>query len=654
MNLLLRIMLVLALVLPVWAQTTFTNPIKTGDAPDPHVYYSNGFYYGCYTTGGDIRIWKNANLHQIFQGPSASVYSGRDLWAPEIHFLNGKWYIYSTTHPGNYWFNTIVLEANTADPLGSYSLKATFSGLSNTIDASPWQDPATGQLYLTYSKMDGAAGQEIWLTKMSNPYTLEGSPVRLSWPDYAWEKENGNVNEGPQFLAKGDKVHIVYSASQCHYEGYKLGMLTITAGGNLMDPGAWSKSAVSVFQKNPANNAYAVGHHSTVQTPNGEWWLVYHGKYDSNKNTVNSPRDARMQSFTWNGNVPNFGVPVATGTALAIPGSGSPVLIEPATHWEFDSGLEGWNGPNNMTATASGGVLSMSISGGDPFIYSPDNLALDMSKFNQVIVRMKNQTTSTSAQLYWATTAATGFDNAKSTGFTIVANDNALRDYVVNLSGKNAWTGTLKQIRLDPEAGATTGSSQVDFVRISGNFSGSPISIPGVLEFEDYNLGGEGNAYHETESANLGGAYRTSEGVDIQGTSDAGGGNNIGWLDAGEWLDYTINVAQDGLYDLDIRSAASTTGNVIHIESNGVNVSGAISVSNTGGIQTWATVKTSCTLKAGLQRLRLVVDQSSGGFNLNKITFSKQAPTWVSPSRPPLNATSQPKLYNLLGRWLGR
>ena len=95
--------------------------------------------------------------------------------------------------------------------------------------------------------MDGASGQEIWVSKMSNPYTLQGTPVKISGPDYAWEKENGNVNEGPQFLEHGSKIHIVYSASQCHYEGYKLGLLSSDINADLTNTASWSKSPTSVF-----------------------------------------------------------------------------------------------------------------------------------------------------------------------------------------------------------------------------------------------------------------------------------------------------------------------------------------------------------------------------------------------------------------------
>lgn len=312
---------------PSSGQCNFTNPVRGGDAPDPHVVYKDGFYYGCHTTDSDVRIYRSETLHDIFQGEWVSVWGGKpNIWAPEIHYIEGKWYIYTTYNTGSFWFNTVVLEGNSQDPFDGFTLKATFSQLSNTIDATVWQDSTDRQIYMAYSRMDGTSQmQEIWITKMQNPYTLQGSPVRLSYPEFAWEKKPYGVNEGPAFLQHGNKLHIIYSASQCHYEDYCLGMLTAEMGSNYMDPASWTKHPEPVFSKYPENNAYAVGHHSCIQTPGGEWWLIYHGKYNHNKNTVEAPRDARMQPFYFRDDYPVFGVPVAAGTPLNCPDTGGDI-----------------------------------------------------------------------------------------------------------------------------------------------------------------------------------------------------------------------------------------------------------------------------------------------------------------------------------------
>jgi GH43 family beta-xylosidase len=300
---------------------TFTNPVATGDSPDPQVMYKDGYYYGCHTTGGDVRIYKSETLQDIFHSPSAVVWGGKqDVWAPEIHFLNGKWYVYTSYKMDSLWLNIVVLEGTSGDAQGVYTEKARLTSIGPAIDPSVWQDSADNQIYIAYSKFSRISGQEIWISKMSNPYTLQGKPVRLSYPEYDWEKQSGSVNEGPSFLKHGSKLHIIYSASQCHYENYCLGMLTAESGSNYMDTTSWKKSDKPVFQKYPVNGVYAVGHHCCIQTPGGEWWLVYHGKYESNRNGQAS-RDARMQPFTFNGDMPVFGVPVRTGEPVTCPGN---------------------------------------------------------------------------------------------------------------------------------------------------------------------------------------------------------------------------------------------------------------------------------------------------------------------------------------------
>ncbi|MEB3339438.1 carbohydrate-binding protein, partial [Okeania sp.] len=67
------------------------------------------------------------------------------------------------------------------------------------------------------------------------------------------------------------------------------------------------------------------------------------------------------------------------------------------------------------------------------------------------------------------------------------------------------------------------------------------------IEAENYKPGGEGVAYHDTTSGNSGNKYR-SEDVDIQTTSDVGGGYNVGWINPGEWLTYDVQIPEAGDY----------------------------------------------------------------------------------------------------------
>jgi len=150
-------------------------------------------------------------------------------------------------------------------------------------------------------------------------------------------------------------------------------------------------------------------------------------------------------------------------------------------------------------------------------------------------------------------------------------------------------------------------------------YLGTPLQIPGMIEAEYYDLGGEGIAYHDSSSGNDGGALR-NEDVDIEPTSDDGGGYDVGWINDGEWLRYTVNVAAAGNYDIRMRVAEFFPGGVVHLEMNGVDLIGPQSVPPTGGLQNWTTIIVpNVRLAAGQQTLRVVAN--AGGWSLNYITF---------------------------------
>ncbi len=146
-------------------------------------------------------------------------------------------------------------------------------------------------------------------------------------------------------------------------------------------------------------------------------------------------------------------------------------------------------------------------------------------------------------------------------------------------------------------------------------YPGQPFGLPTRIEAEDYDEGGEGAAYHDQDASNNGGQYRTGEGVDVELCTDTGGGYNLGWFNAGEWLEYTVNVPVVGQYTLDARVASQSSGGTFHVAFNGVDRTGQMTVPVTGGWQNWTTITTTVSLAAGIQTLRVVVE--SNGFNFN-------------------------------------
>lgn len=142
--------------------------------------------------------------------------------------------------------------------------------------------------------------------------------------------------------------------------------------------------------------------------------------------------------------------------------------------------------------------------------------------------------------------------------------------------------------------------------------AGAP--IPGILEAEDFDEGGEGTGYHDMTGGNSGTQYR-SEDVDIWHSGAEG--YYIGATANGEWLAYTVDVGTAGQHRLDLRVATPNSGRLVHLEMDGKNVTGPVKIPNTGAWNTWQTVKTIVNLEPGQHVLRIVFDQ--GGINLNRI-----------------------------------
>jgi len=147
-------------------------------------------------------------------------------------------------------------------------------------------------------------------------------------------------------------------------------------------------------------------------------------------------------------------------------------------------------------------------------------------------------------------------------------------------------------------------------------FKGTPWPVPGTVQAEDYDTGGQGVAYSDTSAGNSGGSYRTDD-VDIQATGDTGGGFNLGWTRAGEWLEYTVNIASTGTRTLSLRLATSGTGKTLHVELDGANISGGtLALPYTGGFGTYQTVSVATpSLSAGQHVLRVTFDTGSSNLN---------------------------------------
>jgi GH43 family beta-xylosidase len=319
---------------------TFTNPLLPS-GPDPYSFYKDGYYYYTHTMGSRLELWKTKDIgdlghaeHKTIYVPPAGTAWSKDLWAPEVMFLEGKWYAYFAADGGhNNGHRLYVLENASADPLqGEWIFKGKLSDASDkwAIDGDVFR--YKDQLYLLWSgwETDVNGRQDIYIAKMKNPWTVEGERVRISSPTFGWEKfgdlkgpegpSHIDVNEGPQALIHGDDLFVIYSGSACWTDTYALGMLRFTGGSDLLKPEAWKKSPSPVFQQSPENKVYATGHNSFFLSPDGrESWLLYHANSKPGQG-CGRERSPRAQPFAWNEDgTPSFGEPVKEGQVLAAP-----------------------------------------------------------------------------------------------------------------------------------------------------------------------------------------------------------------------------------------------------------------------------------------------------------------------------------------------
>jgi GH43 family beta-xylosidase len=322
---------------------TFKNPLHPAGA-DPWSVYKDGFYYYMHTTGRDLTIRKTKDLSKLADAPKAIVWTppasgsySKEIWAPELHFLASKWYIYFAADDGrNRNHRLYVLENSSPDPIqGTWTMKGQLKTPQDkwAIDGSVFEHK--GQMYLMWSGWEGDENgrQDIYLCKMSNPWTCAGNRIRISDPQYEWEqhglltrpgpddKPMVLVNEGPQYLkSPNGRVNIIFSASGCWTDYYALGMIYAVPNADLMNPASWKKHPTPVFWANNVKGTYAAGHNSFFKSPDGsQHWILYHANSEAGQG-CGKERAPRMQPFTFAANgTPVFGNPLPLEVELSIP-----------------------------------------------------------------------------------------------------------------------------------------------------------------------------------------------------------------------------------------------------------------------------------------------------------------------------------------------
>ncbi|MDD3413788.1 MAG: family 43 glycosylhydrolase [Lachnospiraceae bacterium] len=274
------------------------DPYIIYDSEEDCYYFTSSWpAYGNMTSGYNKIVLRKADTleelatatdHTIWTAHTTGTEQKYHIWAPELHKINGKWYVYyaASTADNGWGIRCFALECTGSDLLSadSWTEKGKFTdkdGGTNgfndmCLDMTYFENDGIGYVIWAY-KTNGDSSLSIAPVDMTSPWKLAGEPMILSVPEYAWERVNENVNEGPSVLKKDGKIYVSYSASATGDE-YCMGLLTADASSDLMKLSSWTKTPYPVLETSDMNEEYGPGHNSFTTDKDGNVILVYHSR----------------------------------------------------------------------------------------------------------------------------------------------------------------------------------------------------------------------------------------------------------------------------------------------------------------------------------------------------------------------------------------
>jgi GH43 family beta-xylosidase len=299
---------------------TVTNPILDSGA-DPWVVRDGNTYLYMNTLGDRLAIRRTSDLSRLREAEEVTVWTppregpnAISIWAPELHRIDGRWFIYYTAaasgQDNDAHRGIFVLEHDGPDPLvGPWRDRGRLATAHPGIDGTTFA--YRGRRYFAYSPYVGP-DSVLAIAPMANPWTLGGPEVIIARPDRTWERQGGRqILEGPEFLeGPHGELNLAYSASACWSDDYALGLLHARAGADPLDPAAWTKSPSPVLAKSARTGVYATGHNSFFTARDGRPWILYHGNTGAGRG-CGRQRSPRLQPFRFDGEGrPVFGEPL--------------------------------------------------------------------------------------------------------------------------------------------------------------------------------------------------------------------------------------------------------------------------------------------------------------------------------------------------------
>jgi len=349
---LVALIMVAAAAVPASAQfVTIGNPVVQQRADPAIIKHTDGYYY----MTASVPDYKRVELRRAttlqglgaapavtaFAAPPSGPLSGW-IWAPDVRFYDGAWYLYFSASPSTATFDQRLyyVRNTSANPMtGTWSAPARIHTQWDSFALDPASFELNGVRYFTWAQKDPGSGDNshVFIARMSSATTITGAPLAIARPTYSWEREGYPVAEGPQTVIRNGRVFIAYSVAATDAR-YKLGLVTASVSADLLDAASWRKSATPVFAS--ANGVYGPGHGSfTVAEDNRTDILVYHAR-DYDPPTPDALRDpnrhTRMQQLLWKDDgSPFFGEPMPNGTTpVRIRGAHSTKCVD---NWNHDT-----------------------------------------------------------------------------------------------------------------------------------------------------------------------------------------------------------------------------------------------------------------------------------------------------------------------------
>ncbi len=322
--------LLLCFAAPLVAATSepnWPNPLILQRA-DPFIHkHTDGYYYFTATVPeyDRLELRRARTIAGLATAEPKTIWHkhptgimGAHIWAPELHHIDGKWFIYFAAGEAEKIWNIriYVLENASANPLeGDWiergQLKTNWESFA--LDATTFEH--RGTRYLVWAQRDPAVknNTDLYIAKMDTPTSITDRQVLLSRPEYDWEKVRYAVNEGPAVLIRHNRIWIAFSAAGTGPE-YCVGLLSADESSDPLDPKSWTKSSAPVFATSEENNIFGPGHNSFTVAEDGVTdLLVYHARNyrDIPGDPLRDPnRHTRVQPLSWTPDgTPNFGVP---------------------------------------------------------------------------------------------------------------------------------------------------------------------------------------------------------------------------------------------------------------------------------------------------------------------------------------------------------